>query len=99
MEEPRKYFVQIEANNKRATRDLGQMNLDIFESSVAQLSQGVERKSDEKVFVVSGLLDIEEVEKLVLMGYRVTIEEEASKRARATDTVIDFERWLKEMGE
>lgn len=97
MEHKHRYFVRIEAPNRRALIALGDMGLDLFEE-VTDISR-TERAAKELPYQIGGLINMEQVEKLVLGGYRVTVEEEASKRARAAQTVIDFEQWLKEMGE
>jgi hypothetical protein len=48
---------------------------------------------------VDGLLTLEEIERLVVDGYRVLVNEDADKRARARTETIGFETWLKGMEE
>lgn len=97
--ETRRYFVRIEAHNKRALAQLGHLGLDIFEEVAAQALEAQRAEAVPYSYQVGGLLNMEQIEQLALNGYRITIEEEASKRARAATTVIDFDQWLKEMGE
>jgi len=46
---------------------------------------------------IDGLLTLEEIERLVVDGYRVLINEDADRRARARTETIEFEEWLKGM--
>jgi hypothetical protein len=48
---------------------------------------------------IDGLLTIEEIERLVVDGYRVLVNEDADKRARARTETIEFQEWLKGMEE
>ena len=43
--------------------------------------------------VIEGLMTMSEVEQLVRSGYRVLVEEESSRRARARD-VAELGQWL-----
>jgi hypothetical protein len=98
MDGPRRFFVKIIAPDRRTLIALGKMELDLFgHTTVAQrvMAAGVPAESLE----IDGLLGLSQIETLVLAGYRVTVEDEASQRARSSQTVIEFEQWLKEMGE
>lgn len=101
MNDARRFFVKIEAPNKRALLELGKMGLDLFAHTTVAAAAGLRtRGAGEHVgMVMEGLLDMNQVEQLVRLGYRVTVEEDASRRARAAQNVIEFEQWLKEMGE
>lgn len=48
---------------------------------------------------IDGLLTLEEIERLVVSGYRVLVNADADRRARAQTEIIDFEAWLKGMEE
>lgn len=82
-----RYFVKVFASHKRQLLQLQKFDLDLFQPT-ARLVRGTEA-------VIEGLLTMEEVERLVKSGYRVLVEEESSKRARARD-VIELEQWLQE---
>ncbi|WP_088889142.1 M14 family zinc carboxypeptidase [Leptolyngbya ohadii] len=87
----RKFFVVVFASTRRALLNLSNYHLDLFQAT-AQTAQNQE-------FTIEGLLSLEEVERLVNDGYRVLIQEEASKRARATQEVTSFQEWMQAMGE
>jgi len=87
----RKFFVTVIGNSKRALLDLQKADLDLF--------QATSKVNKEKEFVIEGLLSLEEVGKLVEQGYRVLVEEEQSKRARAPRETIEFQQWIKQMEE
>ncbi|HYV04355.1 MAG TPA: hypothetical protein VFB82_07210 [Blastocatellia bacterium] len=87
----RKFFVTVIAQSKRALVDLQKYDLDVFQPTA--------RSNERKEFTIEGLLTMEEVERLVEGGYRVLVEEESSKRARAPREVIGFEEWIKGMEE
>jgi hypothetical protein len=106
MENERRYFVKIEAPSRRALIDLGTMGLDLFAHSTVVSSAMLRTRAaeggltEEPVsLLVEGLVTLGQVEQLVQAGYRVTVEEEAAKRARTALNVIEFEQWLKAMGE
>jgi hypothetical protein len=48
---------------------------------------------------VDGLLSLEDIERLVVDGYRVLVNADADRRARAQTETIDFDAWLKGMEE
>lgn len=83
----RRYFVRIYAANRRALVDLQAYGYDLFRATSRELPESGP--------AVDGLLTLEQVERLVLDGYRVLIEEESSRRARARQEVSDFDDWLK----
>ncbi len=84
----RSYFVRVYAANRRALLDLQAYGFDLFRATA--------RTTPEAGPSIEGLLTMEQVERLVLDGYRVLVEEEASRRARARQEVADFDDWLKE---
>ncbi len=63
----------------------------------AKGAKGAQPMEPAQPLSVEGLLTLPEVERLVLDGYRVTLEEEASRRARGRLEVIEFDEWLKGM--
>lgn len=85
----RRYFVTVLSDDPRALRALGKHGFDLFQATA--------KKTREGGGSIEGLVTLEEVEQLVEDGFKVLIEEESSKRARATETV-EFAQWLKEMG-
>jgi hypothetical protein len=48
---------------------------------------------------IDGLLTLEEIERLVVDGYRVLLNADADRRARAQTETVEFEEWLKGMEE
>lgn len=97
-----RYFVEIEAPGRRALVDLGKLGLDLFRHSTVTVASNVRAAAATNAPVnmtIEGLLDMNQVEKLVKAGYVVTVKEEASRHTSAARNVIDFEQWLKEMKE
>lgn len=86
-----KFFVVVFASTRRALLSLSSYHLDLFQAT-AHASQNQE-------FTIEGLLSLEEIERLVEDGYRVLVQEETSKRARATQEVTGFQEWMRAMGE
>ena len=84
----RRYFVTVLASDSRSLSELGGHGLDLFQATA--------RRSAEGGSAIEGLVTMEEVERLVDAGYQVLVEEESSKRARATETV-EFDEWLRDM--
>jgi hypothetical protein len=98
MDVPRRFFVRITAPDRRALVALGKMDLDLFgHTTVAQRVMAA--GAPDGGLEIEGLVTLKQIETLVLSGYRVTVEEEASQRARSSENVLEFEQWLKEMGE
>lgn len=85
----KRYFVTIIAQDRESFLRLHEYDLDLVHGSA--------RARDRKQPTIEGLLTMEEVARLVDDGYRVVVEEESSKRARATQ-IVGFDRWLEEMG-
>jgi murein tripeptide amidase MpaA len=87
----RKFFVTVFAANRRALINLGDYHLDLFQATA--------KASENDEFTIEGLLTLAEIERLVEGGYRVLVEEESAKRARATQEVTGFPEWMQAMGE
>jgi hypothetical protein len=81
-----RFFVKVLASGKRQLQELQSFDLDLFPPTA---------RAGEKEATIEGLLTLEQVERLVKSGYRVLVEEEASKRARARD-VVELEEWLRQ---
>lgn len=81
-----RYFVKVFASGRRQLQQLQTFDYDLFQPT-ARVREGEA--------VIEGLLTLEQVERLVKSGYRVLVEEESSRRARARD-VVELERWLQE---
>ena len=81
-----RYFVKVFASGSRQLLQLQQFDFDLFQPTA---------RAREGEAVIEGLLTLKEVERLVKSGYRVLVEEEASKRARARDSV-ELEQWLQQ---
>lgn len=94
-----RYFVKIEAPDRRALVSLNKMGLDLFGHTSVAATATLRKAEQPPNFTIDGLLDMEQVERVVRAGYRVTVEEESSKRAIGATNVIEFQQWLKEMGE
>lgn len=84
----RRYFVTVLSGDPLAVRELGTHGMDLF--------QATSRETPDGGSAIEGLVTTEEIEQLIDAGYRVVVEEEASKRARATQTV-EFEQWLRDL--
>ncbi len=85
------FFVTIIAASRRALLDLREFDLDIFQPTV--------KVTEEKTHTIEGLLTLEEIGRLVENGYRVLVEEGASKRSRARQETVELEDWLRKMEE
>lgn len=77
-----KYFVSVKARTGRQWRELGDLDLDLVLGTA---------KRNERT--MTALCTMAEVERLVQLGYRVTVEEPGHARARARD-IASFESWL-----
>ncbi|MCI0428385.1 MAG: hypothetical protein L0Z46_10255 [Nitrospiraceae bacterium] len=86
-----RFFVTVIAPNQRALVGLGKYDFDFFQPTA--------RATEDQQFMIEGLLTLEEIGHLVEDGYRVLVEEESSKRARARQEVAEFPDWLKGMEE
>lgn len=86
-----RYFVTIFAPDSESALRLPDYGVDLVHGSA--------RRIDDKGSSVEALVTLDEVSRLVDGGYRVLVEEESSKRARATSQVVGLERWLREMEE
>lgn len=87
----RKFFVTIVAANRRALLNLADYQLDLFQATA--------KAADNQEFTIEGLLSLPQIEQLVMAGYRVLIQDESSKRARATQQVSGLQEWMRSMGE
>ncbi len=100
---PRKYFVTIHTPSDEALQKLSTLGLDVFRASAIRTAIGMrsvettggDTRAASPAPGVEALLTIAEIERLVGDGYRVTLEEEASQRARATGNAVEFDEWLK----
>jgi hypothetical protein len=77
-----RYFVEVEAPDDRRFQELGETGLDLFVGT-----------ADRKGLRVQALASMGDVERLVNLGYRVTVEEPSDARARARE-IISFDEWL-----
>jgi hypothetical protein len=85
----RRFFVTVMAADERALRGLQAFDLDLFQPTA--------RLTPEQQAQIEGLLTLEEIGRLVEAGYRVLVEEEMQKRARAREERVDFQQWLRAM--
>jgi hypothetical protein len=46
---------------------------------------------------IEGLLTLDQIERLVVDGYRVLVEEDADRRARGRAETVEFAEWLRGM--
>jgi hypothetical protein len=86
----RRYFVTVVARTRQSLRDLSEEDLDLVQATA--------KEDEEGRCTIEGLLTIDEVERLVDVGYEVVVHEEASRRARAQTETIEFEQWREDMG-
>jgi hypothetical protein len=85
-----RFFCKIFARNPEHLAALAERNLDLLHQTASQAEDGTTR--------VDGLLSLDEVRTLVERGYRVLVEEDASKRARAHE-VLRADEWIKRFEE
>jgi len=85
----KRFFVAIVTQDKQKLRRLKHYDYDLFRESL--------KSSNKKEFTIEGLLTLKQVERLVENGYKIIINEEASKRARGRLQAIGFKTWLKGM--
>ena len=67
---------------------ISKLDVDVFQPTA--------RITEKQEHAIEGLLTLEEVANLVNNGYRVLVEEDASKRSRATEIITSAEDWIKE---
>ena len=87
----KRFFVKIFANSKGALLQLQKFDLDLFHAT--------SRAGERQDFIIEGLVTLDQAGQLVEAGYRVLLEEEASKRSRASREIVEFATWLKQMEE
>ena len=87
----RRFFVTVLAPSKHALVSLKEYNLDLFQVTA--------KVTEQNEFAIDGLLNLEEIGRLVEEGYRVVVNEESSKRARARTEVTEFQQWIRGMEE
>jgi hypothetical protein len=88
----RRYFVVVTADSHAELLRLAKLELDLDLFPVT-----ARRASGEEV-TIEGLLTLAQVGELVERGYRVLVNEEASKRSRAHE-VVSFDEWIRGMSE
>ena len=88
-ERPKRFFVTVVAPSQEALLKLREYDLDVF-AATSHATEGGE-------FAIDGLLELEDIGRLVEDGYRVVVNHESSAKARAVTEQQDFEEWLKEM--
>jgi hypothetical protein len=84
-----RFFVKVFAPSRRSLGQLQKFDLDLFQPTA--------RVNERQEFTIEGLLTLEQIGQLVESGYRVLVEEEASKRSRAAQETVEFETWIKQM--
>lgn len=85
----RRFFVTVIAPDAGALLELRAFDLDVFQATA--------RLTPEKQAEIEGLLSLDEIGRLVEAGYRVLVEEEMQKRARARTESVGFREWLQAM--
>jgi len=83
-----RFFVKVIAADRTSLRRLQRFDFDLF--------QATSRQTQDKRATIDGLLTMDEIEKLVLAGYQVLVEEESSKRAHGQSEVMTLEQWRAE---
>jgi len=89
---PQRYFVTVHLAAGQDMIELSRFELDLIQAT-AQTTDEVSGMSS-----IEGLLDLDQVGRLVRAGYRVTVEQPDYARSRAHET-ISFDEWLEGMGE
>jgi hypothetical protein len=79
------FFVKVYARDRSKLRALQTYGFDLFQPTVMQMQ--------DKRYSIDGLLQLDEIQRLVLNGYQVLVEEESSKRARGPREVVEFDQW------
>ena len=87
----RRFFVTVLAPSKHALVNLNEYNVDLFHPTA--------KVTERNEFAIEGLLNLEEIGRLVEEGYRVIVNEESSKKARARTEVAEFQQWIRGMEE
>ncbi len=82
-----RFFVRVFAQDRHSLLRLQKYDYDLFHQSAKQ--------TQDKAASIEGLLSMREIEQLVLDGYRVLVEDEASKRSRSKE-ILTFEQWREE---
>jgi hypothetical protein len=88
-ENSRRYFVKVIAPDRRSLVALQKFELDVFQSTA--------RAIEKDQHAIDGLLDLDEIGRVVDAGYSVLVEEHESKRSRAVTEISDFRSWIQEM--
>jgi hypothetical protein len=83
-----RFFVKILAADAVALRRLQKFDFDLFRPTA--------RVTKDKRATIEGLLTMDQIEKLVLDGYQVLVEEEVSKRAHGRRQILTLEEWRAE---
>jgi hypothetical protein len=84
-----RYFVTVEAKSESEFWRLGKFDLDLFGP--------ITKAPQENRFTIEGLLTMKEKDWLGTLGYRVTVNIEASKVARASVQIGNLQDWIKAM--
>ena len=84
-----RFFCTIFAQDRKHLIGLSKLDVDVFQPTA--------RITEKQEYVIEGLLTLEQVASLVDNGYRVLVEEDASKRARAAEIMTSAETWIKEI--
>ena len=83
-----RFFCIIFAQDRKHLIRLSKLDVDVFQPTA--------RITEKQEYVIEGLLTLEQVASLVDNGYRVLVEENSSKRSRATEIISSAEDWIKE---
>lgn len=83
----RRFFCTIFAQDQKHLIALNRYEVDVFQPTA--------RITEQQAFAIEGLLTLEQIARLVDDGYRVLVEEDESRRARAQEFIISAEQWLK----
>lgn len=82
----RRFFCLIFARDRKHLIGLNPLDVDVFQPTA--------RITEKQEYVIEGLLTLDEVANLVDNGYRVLVEEDAAKRARAAEDTTSAEAWI-----
>ena len=84
----KRFFSTIFARDRKHLIGLNAFDVDVFQPTA--------RITEKQEYVIEGLLTLEQAATLIDNGYRVLLEEDASKRARVAEVVTSAEDWIKE---
>jgi hypothetical protein len=82
-----RFFCIIYVQVQKHLIGLSKLDVDVFQPTA--------RITEKQEYVIEGLLMLEQVAMLIDNGYRVLVEEDAFKRARAFEVTTSTDAWVR----